>query len=113
MDWESSLKSTALDGTRLHSEFIRCTKSMSYYAFQCDTCSKKEKIDYSKQEENYCFDVSEWETWDAGLGILVCRSCKLACHHGHSVKQVHVRRDLELDIVDCACIKTSKCHFLK
>ena len=78
------------EDANLCSEFIDCAKILKMFAFKCETCAKQ----------------------DAKNIVVICKSCQIGCHRGHSVKWIDVEYDLKLKTVNCSCQETSLCLFL-
>ena len=65
--------------------FPQCKNVMENIAWQCETCSDN---------------------------IIICKSCYIGCHNGHTVKDIDIQYDLRKKNVKCECgLKSSNCIF--
>lgn len=69
-------------GFNVETKFLRCQNQLQVYGYgyECKTClNKNESLDEEDEEEDA--KVSD---------VVVCKSCKYACHQGHTLKRIPI-----------------------
>ena len=90
----------------LDPHFLTCEENMKTNAYQCETCKKYKvkEIQTGDDDDENCDPKLLGQSINNEL--MVCKSCSVGCHQGHSLKKLNLKRDLKCDLKsECLCHK--------
>ena len=95
--------------TTLDTTCLKCLKECKDYLYKCNDCTEtfnKTKLKEQERNEKSSLQIPAQETKSLSSSpkdFLICLSCTLKCHKGHSFDGINIKRDLNGLITKCSC----------